>query len=773
MSDWIGGGEEGGGDASAFAEWVFEAFHEHLELDKIEGAKPYRRFITSVSDGPFYFSEVNRVQCAQVVKFDHPMRRAGYAIGSFSVRVNVEDESKSGRRRPKPRDVETIYALAYWPHGETVPEYVCVSPALESKHGEYRRNFMWRGMLDSLYEKLDTEISRTEEGILRLIGEKALEIDVLFYPETEAEELSGAVEDDRLAIRLLAASILIYSFESTIWGIQSHTVHKYKEVFEALVEDVRPTISLELDEVLKQKFVARTTCGQKITPLTMREATLAGDINFAPWREVWVAERATDLVINGLVHGLPIANNWSYLGGIGRDLFENRSMLLKYKKGLKAEAVVLSLREARERVKEVEERVREAGEREDYHTGHLDEHIFESIEYAQNYLIMSDLGICSTSEFLGITVQSAVDWVRHPPQRPFLIHMYETPDMTARYLFDVCYTAHILHTKGGIIHSDLHLNNITIDERYTPTAAPSPRAVPVVAFVAGPRGAADTYVFPHEGLHYCIIDFSRAILGGGAKKDIAREFGDAYAETFFRAQAERALRVLRAHLPGFVEENKVNIRGFLLAEPEIVFRVMTAVDFLAVGRSFQRHYAEVGKYLRVSPEAVKRAAKLEKWAIEHLIIHLTDLVRGGRPDVGMAGFTALPAVFGDYAYDAWVGRADGGAASEGASYDVEAVAAGGCLPAPRDAVLSAVYSAEAPLRYSLRDYESFPPWMRIDRIIPHLGGFPLTEITGRDPADFLEETTHPHTEDAALAVLIERARRKIADEPNPGVSSWG
>jgi hypothetical protein len=764
--------------APQFVQWVYETWRDQLRLPEAEGSRKFHEFLESMGIETFPLSGAVRVQSFHIIKFGYPMRRAGYVTAAFTARVFAAGSTT--------RQHEAYFAYAYWPRedarGAGPPEYICLSPTFESRDGKYRHRLLWYKQFLEGYEALASILSPFERMLLEAIGDDELGIDLLFYPGDEKKSRGDATgpvsysDSTRLGVKALAAALAVDALQAKSGTLQNHASEKYVTVMRALHERCAEAFSsytLKTRDALAV-FIAgksdqpfRTQCGQKLIPLTVRESLQVNDINFAPWREVWVSQRATDLVVNGVAPMFPIYNNWTYLDGVDQSLFENKVMHERYDRSAQAEAVNESLRQARAKIGRSVDT--------DYRMGQLDAHVYDAMTYAQDFVLLTDLAMCSTSEYVGMTVRTMPDIVRRSTAvAPSYLRMYEDPALQARYLFDLCYGAHVLHTRVGAVHADLHLNNMTVfQHEHQYTNGRERFTNPTIAYIAGPRGEADTYVFPHDGWFASLIDFSRAILGPAARPQIVAESGEAFASGFYRSQVSRALRVLHFYVPGFVAKNQEKIKGLLLAEPDTMFSVLTAVDFLAIGRNYGALLREVAgdaerplrpgdhRKLKVAPEGIALAARIEQIALEHLVVNLTELVGGGarRRAIVNAGELVLPGAFDEFRYSAWVGASPVAGATEKSA-----------RPYPlRDATLTDVYNAAAPLEYSSTDYARYPPWAKFDDLGRHLGGLKIAQVTAdRGERPFLRSLDL----DAYLAVLQEHVRRGIEDAPASATSSW-
>ncbi len=739
-----------------FLRWLFETYYDQLKLPELEGSRQFREFINSLDIRNIQLSGVSRIQAFQIIKLGYPLRRAGYAVSTSVVRVRNPESPD--------RPLETYYAYAYWPYHSKTPEYICVSPTYTSCDGEYRNRFIWFEQFLAGYETNSELLSPIEARLLEAIGRGEIELDTHFFPEdfhwTSRDAAIAFAHETRLCLKTLVVCIALEVEK----GVQKHAPPEYIQITRILhtmcasLLDWDGATSVKLF-VFRTGLVDRfTMCGQKIMPLTVREALQVGDINFAPWREAWVAQRATDLIVNGVAPTFPIYNNWTYLSGVTRDLFENRAMRARYDRSQHASAIVENLRRARNHTENLAEK--------DYRIGQLDAQIYETLRYAQDFVLLSELAVCMTCEDVGRTVWAFPDYVRGYPYRvsPAYTRIYANPGMQARYLFDLCYGAHVMHTHLGAIHGDLHGNNMTI---FRLTETPTIKN-PVIAYATQLKGAcrgeADTYVFPHDGLFACLIDYSRTILGPSARPAIVAETDEVFSARFYRDQTSRALRMLHFYAPSYTEKHQKKIKGLMYTDFDALFKVMTAVDFLAIGRNYGALLKEMASRqdapplpgekttIEVAPAGIEIAAEIENRALEHLIAGLASLVEGRHPQVESlyAGDTIIPAVFADYRYPSWVRESP--------------------VEFPLDqATLVDVYNSQAPLTYSGKDYARFPPWARFEDLEQHLGDQKIANVTAdRGSRPFLESRDLGEY----LSVLLERVRHDINDKPAAATSSW-
>ena len=88
------------------------------------------------------------------------------------------------------------------------------------------------------------------------------------------------------------------------------------------------------------------------------------------------------------------------------------------------------------------------------------------------------------------------------------------------------------------------------------------------------------YLFPHYGLFGVIIDFSRAILNDRSR--LTHEFGDKYADMFFRYQINQMLITIVKYFPDLIDRYRGPFELLLVNNFQLMFKVFSALDTYVV-----------------------------------------------------------------------------------------------------------------------------------------------------------------------------------------------
>ncbi len=745
---------------SDLPQWYAAQYEAAVGLAGLEGGARFNRLVAtfpaeSTHKGmPFPMVGKQRMSNFLSLKMRYPLGPAGYSCFAMTATVGA---------------VTTNYAYAYWRRGASAdaPEYICVAPTFESRDGEYRGRFIRYPVFMAAFEEQASSFAPFEEAVLGMMAGGSLRLSAGAYPPSATERLLERTIESRLQIIAFTMALVLDLWEIDRGLLMVHTSKAYVDLMQAIAAERASLVDAGLKRTANLTVFYRgaadalqVQCGQKLVPMFARETAQPFDYNFAAWRELAVTKLVGDLVINFVAPGFSIYNQWSQVEGADGRLFENPAMRERYARGEAAAEALGALRAARRRIQ---------GAEVNYHTEALSGRLYEDLEYAQSYLVLSPVVMLHTMEDVGLTLRSLGAVVRRAKvQRPVLTHAFDNIDDGARTLFEFSYDAHCLHTKLGVAHTDLHANNLTVYRWGLADLAPVATVGggepgyyddPLVAYVAGARGEADTFVFPAAGTSGCLIDYSRAILGPAFAPRLGEGRTAQYAANFYRDQVNRAMRVLHRYAPEFVGRHQAALRAAVIADFGAVFPVLCAVDFMAIGMSAAETLAEEMTIIdplevrpfRVAREVVLLAQKLETVAREQFVTGLSRLVqKRGSAKAEFPGGRILEEVFGEWLFPRWAAREPRRA---------------------KTAQLVDAYNYNNEMEWSGSSYDEFPPWAKFDQIERHLGEYKIGAIFERGVEPFLE-AIQTGSRIEVIAEQMRAEQERLDGKPVSVASSW-
>ena len=596
------------------------------------------------------------------------------------VRITYSDNSGN--------TITANFGSAYWDKGTGELFYVCVSPTFESKDGEFRHFFLRYKTFTQMYKETNmVQFSDIEDFIFGLMKLQKIYLDVASYPN---DEIRTKVENSRILLLILVWALArdVYKMDNNMMA--RHTSKYYTEMLKCMMLESPEIIKLcqPVTEENKEFYCLKSAIGQKIVPMTIHEITDAYNYDFSAWRELLAMKAVGDLVINFITPSFPLFIKHTILDNYDSGCFENESMKQKYKKSQDTLKVMKLLTDARKELNEIQEQ--------QYIVGFSNK-IFDSIEFAQSYLKLSNASILYIMQDIGTTIDS----LRANPEVYINYGLSEQPgnvfksvfssmDFVGKYLFDILYGCHCSHTRIGLIHTDLHLNNIVLNDWSPPRTRIGDGVYrewyknPAMVYIFGSGGQDDTYLFPTKGSTGSIIDFSRSIFGPMFRPYLEEDQSEKKADLFYHNQVNRIMRVFDIYAHDFVLKHQDKIRGFILTDFENVFRALSAVDFIAVGSVMGNAF---GGYEMAEEKAF--CSKLEYAGREALIIGLQNVI-ANKPNA-FVGFSLLPKIFGRWSFPNWEkNRPD----------EIEAFE------------FVDVFSYQNEMKYSSDKYEKWPYWAR-------------------------------------------------------------
>jgi len=654
----------------ALAQWMRHKLDENLGLEDLEGSPAFRRAVATylnqrVSIPPVFAGDFI------LVKYLHPMRQEyKYAVCTATF-----------------DGVQCDFARLFWPPKGKSVEYINLGGTYSSQDGEFRSYTLWREDFDRVFafaSETYAAWAKFELRILTEIQEGRLQLDVKTPDPDDLEFL-----EDRQPLRLLMAVAFADDDLSAHRLPASAAFHRKLHDF-MMVDFPGPGGSKGF-EVLRQSFrsglkVRQCCIGQKLTPLSVREAANIGSLDYPAWREEFVARRATDCVINGISTGFPIYNQWAFV----RDyeaLFEGERMKAVLRDGTTARAALQLLAAARN-----------SGEGARFRG--FKKALFASAVRAEEELVLSKYVMLASVQHVGVGFGSF-------PEIAAGNANWRDLQQLKVLLFELCYNCMALHPFA--VHTDVHANNFTV---HVLQRMPADL---VRAFVAGPRGEADTFLVPALNRRAYLIDFSQAFLNP-ALPDESRE--PLQFTTYFREQPDTFLALFGAYSPEFAKANQAAIKATALARPRDLYAALTLVDFIGAGRSFAATIRRGAAADVPDAEALESAAaagdRLAGLAELELAAALDKIVLQGEPAGELANDAALKLLRG--VFPEWVAPTRG-----------------------YDSTICEFVSLGAALKFSGDQHEDFPDWSSPSALAAADGKRPVSEIM---PRDWRELETH-------------------------------
>lgn len=586
---------------------------------------------------------------------------------------------------------KTIIGYVYWCDNDKKPSYCTSSSPFNSCDGEYRGKML---RINEIEEPNELEI-KLIECVSELIESEDIIVNVDYYPEGD-KQMINYIKNSDITLKMIMF---------TVFDIYSHHTNEESMKTRISVRDKILNLFNKYYGITEINIRPNIINGQKMVPLRMREVLDPYNYNLPAWREIFITEYVQDLLVNFISPCVALYDTWTYIDEIDPSIFENPKIIQKYERSVELDETVSLIRGSRNAIKSMKKPA-------DYYTNEMFAKLYEVIEYAQSYLMMSNVVLLHRFEHVGNTFDS----LRSIGEG---MTIFSDEDIAFKRLFELVYTIHCYHTKLGIVHTDLHANNITVS---IPINFEEIAVGYHAAYITGPNYEHDTYIFPADPNISHIIDHSRCVLGPLVYKLIAKHRSEQYAIDFYREQANRILKMLYSYVPDYVETHQNEIKAAAIANLDSLFPILCAVDIIGLGRSFD--YTMSG--VECSEKVRSLSGKIEMLGRKYLITHLQH------PTVTPEKYPAeiiFDEIFADYRYNATT-----------------------------EYKILEIYNQNNPMKYSATKIDMFPEWGNPNILEAAKKVYTVSE---RDDTDVI-----------VIADKVKTQQEKLDGHPVNTVSSW-
>jgi hypothetical protein len=591
-------------------------------------------------------------------------------------------------------ETTTIYAYAFWPPGSraSTPEYVCVGPTYISQDGEYRASFLWYPDFQKVYSYALKEgvatgfnpIDRLYDLVMGFAAKGDIGFATHAYPagrspENETRKVLDHSDTQRLQIKLLIAVLFRSNSMKTNVNLNPNFSKTLRSLLDAASNILCPSGPPSArDLVVKTRLGfhngaprPRVKCGIKLIPLTEREREMRLNPRGKGWKELFLTELMSQLKTNFIAPTPPLFVGSTVLVGVDEHVFENPSMVALYRASDDAREQLDGIRNAR---------AARAAYADDPHG---DAAALAEVRETLTANLLSDECLLIATEWVGPTIIRYFD--EEGPAAPL------EDDAFVNLMFVLVYGLMAMHRYA--VHADLHTNNITVSSRTYSLKMTDVCSV----FIVGPDGQRDTYLVPHGGLTPHIIDYSKCVVGPGARTRIESQVGKLQADAFYTEQKAQTIEALLRWGGEYAAENSTKLENMFYSRPDDVYEALKCVDYMALGKNVgvlvgDNVEGSVGSWT-VRQTDHKVCLELYDTANDHFFRWLRCLVEDAPPPPP-AGRAIVNKIFNHLQFSKW---------------DPEDIAQ--CKPVD-------AFSLVAEHKY---DAENPPPWLQPEQLVHHSG----------------------------------------------------
>ena len=474
------------------------------------------------------------------------------------------------------RGSDTInYAFIYGnvKDNEIINKFIITSNTLVSKDGMYSHRFI---NFEHLKEKSNIIDEICDYLKLNL---KNKEYKLLFeyfnlYDENIKKSYSNLLIDSNLLIKIYAITWLIelYNIYRNNQEININSnyngvifTEKDKQKFLSLYKQNTKAI---YNLVIFYKFYSHDTknrleIGQKIIPFNYIQLKEYNNIVHFQWKELLINKIVTNLLYNMNSPTFSIFIDWFFINNSNKNLYDNKEIYNKILYSDQIKSILQLLNQANTEFSDI------YNKQKNEFINSLIKKLKKIIKLSENKVLMSNISLCYLSEYSGRTIYDYFNKIKDKNQ----IHnkigdLYNDFELFQKYIFEIIYGLYCLNLKG-VIHGDLHLNNVTLNKKnlnvsnnsyviYNVNINKNNDILKVLNSSDPVNNINDniTFIFKHLGTFPCIIDFSRSfVLLKLISENIIEKEKNEIRTKFIKSERNRIMIELKKIFPNFLKNN--------------------------------------------------------------------------------------------------------------------------------------------------------------------------------------------------------------------------
>lgn len=488
-------------------------------------------------------------------------------MNNYNNNLDIDPESVSVATFKVARKKTSItYAMLFAHHDKDDNlhyDFYSLGGTFTSSDGEYRKRIIKCDYLATMKEKYAAQFSIIEREVLSKYANKELKFQVDLFTRDVSSDLEKTLSENRVVIDLYCVCWLCDYRDIHRQIIDNHinpayTYILYQKRDVEVYKEIKDSVNIK--QLQSDLSLDHRLGGVKLMPLNIRDLSEQGTMSSPVWREIYASYTCSDLVYNKISLSFPLTGRWFFIQRIHEGLFDNFNMHQKFSNIKLAKKIIKKLN-----------RINDYVRREPSNIINDLNVIVRRIDAELNY---TDISMGLMTEYCGRTFRDYPALIKANSADG---SVFQDEKIFKKIMFDYIYGCLAMHLNSQIIHSDLHLNNVTIK----PTPSHS------ITVNIGNK----YYKLPTAQYQGCIIDFSRCIMVN--LEVMHANYSKKQVEFYRRECAHNLISILQGYFPEFVENNSVRLKTACFNNMEIMFKICTLIDvYMLVGNILQMEISE-------------------------------------------------------------------------------------------------------------------------------------------------------------------------------------
>lgn len=547
--------------------------------------------------------------------------------------------------------INYAYIYGIVENNKVINKYIITSNSLISKDGEYKHRLIPIDKLKILDSKIFDEIFKYINNELK---NKEFDLTYIIFNLTNKNIKSNYInqlQNKSLLIKIYIVSwvIEIYFLNRKDQYINSNETYynimfsnkdldKFKEIYKKYTKEID---EYRLDLIQFNKKI-NLKIGQKLIPFNYIELKEYNNIIHSQWKEILINKICTNLLYNNISPCFSTFIQWILIQNSNKNLYDNIEIYKKILYSDKTKEILNYLYLAQNnflQLKSITEKTRLI----DILIKKLKKIIVDS----ESTILMSNMSLCYFTEHCGKTIYDYLMKLSDKQINPNIGNIFEDYDIFAKYIFEIIYSLYSLNLKG-IIHGDLHLNNITFNVTKNKKSENNiiydlnhKYSNDILNYIINYSDIKESnkimnydkflencYLFKHYNTHACIIDYSRSyILLNLIDEDIIEKEKNKIRSKYISNEKKRIIGELNKIFPNYIKNNSHKIK-FLFKNKNfnILFIYFSAYDTFTFTTNLLLFMKKlmVNKNIKINDKIIDLLTNISKKSYEYLELILDE-----------------------------------------------------------------------------------------------------------------------------------------------------
>lgn len=343
-------------------------------------------------------------------------------------------------------------------------QIISIGNSLISKDGEVRYDFI---NIDNI-DKKNELFTYMKKYVNDMINQKYISI---YHENFSHNEIKNTDKFKLMSYKDIYIDLYIIALLNELCNIrlslaESHANENFVKMFLSPF-DIKHFNKIATDANI-QKFVKMINTNMKSHNLEIIQKTSPMKYNELKNYNKLITHSGKELLINKIVssmkyssvgNGFALMVNWFFITNSSQFIYNNQNIISKLSNNKKTINTLNYLNKAKIEIREINN---------DDNLAPVYKKIIDNINMIENDYLYVNVSLSILLERVGVSLFSAINYIND--DNKIIINkignFFTNHNLFAKYMFNIIYSLYILNLNG-IIHGDLHLNNVTITTRNT------------------------------------------------------------------------------------------------------------------------------------------------------------------------------------------------------------------------------------------------------------------------------------------------------------------